>query len=103
MLSTSVSEYIYIREKEKGGRVGLSPSVSKYTDIKTDRKSQNREGEWGWIAVTSVSDYRDIRQVEQGERVGLSPSVSEYMDIKTDKKSQDREVMWGWIAVSLCI
>ncbi len=40
-----------IREIEKGGRVELSPTVSEYMGIKTDRKSQNREGEWGWIAV----------------------------------------------------
>ncbi len=51
LLSTSVSEYRDIREIEKGGRVGLALSVSEYMDIKTDRKSQNREGEWGWIAV----------------------------------------------------
>ncbi len=40
-----------IRETEKGGRVRLSPTVSEYMDIKTDRKSQNREVMWGWIAV----------------------------------------------------
>ncbi len=48
---TSVSEHRDIREIEKGGRVGLFPTVSEYMDIKTDRKSQNREAMWGWIAV----------------------------------------------------
>ncbi len=51
LLSTSVSEYRDIREIEKGGRVGLSPSVSEYIEIKTDRKSQDREVMRGWIAV----------------------------------------------------
>ncbi len=46
MLSPSVSEYRDIREIEQGGRVGLSPSHLN-TDIKTDRKSLNIEGEVG--------------------------------------------------------
>jgi hypothetical protein len=62
-----------MREIEKGGgRVGLSPTVFEYRDIKTDRKSLNIEGEWGQggdrLLSTSVSEYRDIREIEN--RVG---------------------------------
>ncbi len=68
-----------IREIEKGGRVGLPPTVSEYRDIKTDRKSLNIEGEWGQggdrLLSTSVSEYRDIRDIEKGGRVGLPPTV----------------------------
>jgi hypothetical protein len=71
-----------IRKIEKGGRVRLSPTVSEYMDIKTDKK-----------------------EPEQGGNVGMDCCLPPYLNTEILNREINKRDRKGWESgtVSLCI